>query len=118
MVCSVDTWIVGIVQFRGIETEQDVDLFARPSLGLIDLVILDEGFRKVTHCGKAWIFIDDRRVERGPGVLVEPSAYHFAVFWPFVIGVERGVNADESLSVLLDELHQVCLLSVVKVKFP
>ena len=48
MVRSVDARIVFIIEFRGVETEQDVDFYARPIFRLVDLVILDEGSGKVT----------------------------------------------------------------------
>ena len=50
-------------------------------------------------------------------MLVEPSADHLAVFRPLVIGVERSVNADKALAVVLDERHHVFLLAVVQVEF-
>ncbi len=57
MIGSVDARVIGIIEFRGIEAEQDVDLVARPLLGLIDLVILDECVRKVADRGEAWVFV-------------------------------------------------------------
>ncbi len=50
-------------------------------------------------------------------MLVEVAADHFAVFGPLVVGVERGVNADEAFAVFLDERHHVGLLAVVHVEF-
>jgi len=96
MIRSVNARVVCIVEFRRVETEQDVDLIARPLLGLIDLVILNERSWKVPDRRKARVFIDDRRVERGPWVLVEPAADHLAVLRPFVIGVERGRERRQS----------------------
>src|ERR1700730_2744849 len=116
MILSVDTRVICIVEFGGVETEQDVDLIARPVLGLINLVILNERSWKVTDRGEARVFIDYWRVERGPRVLVEPAADHLAVFRPFVVGVEGGVNAHKALSIVLDERHHILLLAVVQVK--
>jgi hypothetical protein len=118
MIRPVDARVVRIVESRGIETEQDVDLVARPLLGLIDLVIFNERSGEMTNCGKALVFIDDRRIEREPWVLVKPTADHLAIFRPFVIGVEGSVNAHKAFSVVLDERHHIFLLAAVQVKLP
>src|SRR5580692_12550592 len=54
---SVDARVVRIVEFCGVETEQDVDFVARPLLRLIDLVILHEFLWKVTDRGEARVFV-------------------------------------------------------------
>src|ERR1700736_2930264 len=98
MIRSVDARIVCVVEFRRIETEQHIDLVARPVLGLINLVILNESSWKVMDRWEARVFIDDWRVEGGPWVLVEPATDHLAVFRPFVIGVEGGMNPHKALA--------------------
>ena len=112
----MDARVVSVVEFGGIETEQDVDLITRPILRLIDFVILYECFRKMAHRREARIFVHDRRVERGLWMLVEPAADHLPVFRPLVVGVKCGVNPDKSFSVIFDEGHQILLLTVVQIE--
>ncbi len=50
-------------------------------------------------------------------MVVEPAADHLAVFGPGVICVERGVNADKALAVVVDEGEHVLLLAGVEVQF-
>src|SRR5258708_32987369 len=42
MVGAMDAWLVLLMQFARIQAEQHVYLVARPTLGLIDLVVFDE----------------------------------------------------------------------------
>ena len=112
----VDARVV-VVQLFGIETEQDVHFVARPCFGLINFVVFHERFGKVADGREVRVFIDDGRVERGPWMLVEPAADHLAVLRPFVVGVESGVDADKTLSVVFDEGQHVFLLAVVEVEF-
>src|SRR5438067_2364608 len=76
VVRPMDTRVVRVVESYRIKTQQNVDPFARPLFGLIDFVIFDKRRRKVTNGGEASVFVDDRRIERRPRVLVEPSTDH------------------------------------------
>ena len=49
-------------------------------------------------------------------MLVEPAAQHLSVLRPGVVGVERGVDADKALAVVLDERHHVLLLARVHIQ--
>ena len=86
-----------------VEAEQHVDLVARPLLRLIDLVAAHEPRGEMPHCRERRVLDDDGRVERVPRVHVEPAADHLGELGPLVVGVERGVNADEPLAVLFHE---------------
>ena len=104
------------MSFVGVKAEQDVDFVARPLLGLVDLVVFHEGLGKVADGGKVGSSLMIGRVEGHPGMLVEPAADHLAILGPFVVGIERGVNADEAFAVVVDEGHHVVLLAVVHVQ--
>src|SRR5882762_8412476 len=73
--------------------------------------------REMTDGREVGRFVDDRRIEGHPGMLVEPAADHFSVFGPLIVCVERGVNSNEALTVVFDERHHVFLLIVVEVEF-
>ena len=109
--------IVCIAQLPGIQAEKNVDLVSGPFLGLVDFVVFQKSLGKVTYCGKTRIFINDGRIECHPGMLIEPAADHLAVLGPLVVGVQRRVDTDETLAIVLDERHHVCLLAVVEVQF-
>ena len=116
MVGAVDARVIGVVEPGRIEAQQYVDLVAGPFLGLINLVVLHEGFRKVADSGKVRSLVDDGRIEGAPGMLIEPAANHFAIFRPLVIGIECGMDADEAFTVFLDERQDVLLLTVVEIE--
>src|SRR5581483_7988866 len=103
VISSMHPRVVRVIQLVRIKAEQHVYLFPRPFLRLIDLVVLDELGREVANSRKIRILVDDGRVECHPGMLIEPSADHFSVFWPFIVCVERSVNADESLAIVFNE---------------
>src|SRR4051812_3765010 len=115
-VLSMDPWIVEIELFR-IETQQHVHLIARPIFRLIDLVTLHECMWKMAHGREIRVFDDDWGAKRCPGVLVEPSSDHLSVFGPLVVCIQSSMDADESLSIILDERHHVLSLTVVQLKF-
>src|ERR1700758_5887947 len=73
--------------------------------------------REMTDGREVRCFVDDRRIEGHPGMLVEPTADHFSVFRPLIVSVERGVNPDEALTVVFAERDHVVLLIVVEVEF-
>src|SRR5215469_7631030 len=93
-----------------------MNLVAGPVFGLIDLIIFDEGSREVANGWEVRIFVDDRSVKRHPGMLIEPSSDHLSIFWPFVVGVERGMHSNEAFTVLFDERDHVFLLGIVEVQ--
>jgi hypothetical protein len=47
--------------------------------------------------GKVRIFVNDGRIECAPWMLIEPTTNHLTVLRPYVIGVERGMNAYKPL---------------------
>src|SRR5215475_10838344 len=93
-----------------------MNLIPRPFFWLVNLVKLHKCVRKMAHRWEVRVLIDDGRIERHPRMLIKPPADHLPIFRPLVIGVERGVNPDESLSVFLDERHHVFLLAVIEIK--
>ena len=109
--------VVAIVDELGfVETEQHVDVFARPVLQLIDFIALEEGFGEMLCGGKVGVFQHDRRLEGAPGVLVEPSAVELRPVVPFVVAVGRGVYTDEALPIVTNEGEQVGLLIVAEIE--
>src|SRR3974390_1393485 len=70
----------------------------------------------MAHRGEVRILAYDWRIECRPWMLVEPAANHLPVFRPFVVCVERCMDSDESLTVIVDEREHVCFLAVVHVQ--
>src|ERR1017187_4763931 len=71
----------------------------------------------MSHGGEGRILVDDGSVEGHPRMLIEPASDHLTVFRPVVIRIERGVNTDETLPVVLYEGEHVLLLAGVHVEF-
>src|SRR5579863_9689 len=63
MIRSMHSRIIRIVEFHRVETQQHIDLIARPILRLIDFVVLNKCTGKMTSRREARIFIHDRRIK-------------------------------------------------------
>lgn len=83
MILAVDARLV--VEPIRVEAEKHVQFITRPALGLVDLAVLGELFRKMFHRRAFRIFENDRRVEGSPEMLIEPAADH-------IVCVKSGVN--------------------------
>src|SRR6185295_2151510 len=102
VVGAVHAWIPQI-QFGGVQAGQYSDPVTREVPYLIDLIARGERVRKRLHRWKTRILYDYWSIQDGPGVIVKIATDHLAVLGPFIKGRNRGMDADESLAVFLDE---------------
>src|SRR5581483_8272957 len=109
--------VVRIIQLCRIQAKQNVYFISRPRLRLINFIIFDESLGKMAHRRKIGRFVDDRSIEGAPGMLIKPAADHLSVLRPGVIGIERRVNAYESLAVVMNEGENVGLLTSMQIEF-
>src|SRR5579884_3061070 len=118
MVRTMNARIIFVIQLRRIETQQHIHLVARPVFWLVNLVVLHKFCWKMPDGRKIGGFVYDRRIESHPRMLVEPSANHLSIFRPGVIGVQRRMDSDKTLSIFFDKRHHVALLVGVHVSSP
>src|SRR6476469_2027751 len=69
--------------------------------------------RPLRHPRELRVLHNDWSTERSPGMLIEVAADHLAILRPLSKRDRRAVNADESLSVIVDERQEVGFLLVV-----